>query len=53
MFDVRSVTLVRVLFWMRGKIGAKAEGIVWSQGFVQEMMRIGWRTLAEDRSRKN
>jgi hypothetical protein len=49
---VRSVPLVRALFWMRGKIlGAKAEGIVWSQGFVREMMRMGWGTLAEDRSR--
>jgi hypothetical protein len=52
MFDVRSVPLVRAFFWLRAKVlGAKAHGTVWSQGFVQEMLRIGWGTLAEQRNR--
>jgi hypothetical protein len=51
-FDVGLLRLVRLIFWLRAKIlGAHEEGILWSQGFVQEMLRMGWGVLAEDRTR--
>jgi hypothetical protein len=51
-FDVRSLRLVRLIFWLRAKIlGSHEEEILWSQGFVQEMLRLGWGVLAEDRNR--
>jgi hypothetical protein len=52
MFDLRSMLLVRAIFWLRAKIlGAKAAATDWSSGFVQELLGMGWGILAEKRNR--
>jgi hypothetical protein len=51
-FDMRSVPLVRAIFWLRAKIlGAKGTGSSWSCGFREEMQRLGWGILVEEEGR--
>lgn len=46
-FDLRSMPLVRAIFWMRGRIlGTKAAAPNWSLGFVEGMLKMGWGVLA-------
>jgi hypothetical protein len=51
-FDLRSMPLVRAIFWMRGRIlGTKAAAPDWSLGFVEVMLRMGWGILAGEPNR--
>jgi len=51
-FDLRSAPLVRAIFRLRAMIlGAKASGTDWSRGFVEELLRMGWGILAEEKDR--
>ena len=51
-FDLRSTPLVRAIFRLRAMIlGAKGPGTDWSRGFMEEMLRIGWGILAEEKDR--
>lgn len=50
--DLRSVPLVREIFWLRARIlGARAETKSFSQGFVQDMLEMGWGELAQESDR--
>lgn len=51
-FDLRSILLVRAIFWLRGKIlGAKTEGNNWSHVSVEALLGMGWGVLAEEQDR--
>jgi hypothetical protein len=51
-FDLRSVPLVRAIFRLRAMIlSAKAPGMDWSRGFVEELLQMGWSVLAEEKGR--
>jgi hypothetical protein len=51
-FDLRAVPLVRAIFRLRAMmLGAKGPGTDWSRGFVEELLRIGWGVLAEEKGR--
>lgn len=50
--DLRSLWLVRRLFWLRGKVlGAKETGTIWSRGFVDEALAAGWGVLSAEPGR--
>jgi len=50
--DLRSVPLVRAIFWLRAKIlGAKEETRSFARGFVPDMFEMGWRKLAGEDDR--
>jgi hypothetical protein len=51
-FDIGSLSLVNLIFRLRGLIlGAKAMPTPQRSGFVEEMLGLGWRILAEERDR--
>jgi hypothetical protein len=51
-FDMRSLPMVRALFWLRGKIlGAQAEGSRPRRGLLADMVALGWRVLGEEPGR--
>lgn len=52
-FDLQSIPLVRAIFWLRGKLmgAAPAEPRV-PQGFIAEVMGLGWGVLAQRRGRE-
>jgi len=51
-FDLRRARLVRGIFRLRAiLLGATVEGTDWSRGFVEELLRIGWGILAEEKGR--
>lgn len=45
-FDLQSIPLVRAIFWLRGKLmGAAPAGPRVPQGFIAEVMGLGWGVL--------
>jgi hypothetical protein len=51
-FDVRSIPLVRVLFWLRARIlRATIDEQRPRRGLVEDMTALGWNVLAEERRR--
>jgi len=51
-FDMQSIPLVRFIFWLRGRLlGARAAPIRPTTGLVADMLRLGWRCLAEESGR--
>lgn len=52
-FDLRSIPLVRAIFWLRGRLmGAAPVGPRVSQGFIAEMTGLGWGVLAYRQGRE-
>ena len=50
--DLRSLPLVRAIFRLRAlMLGAEGRGTDWSQGFVKELLQMGWGVLAEEKGR--
>ena len=47
-FDMQSIPLVRLIFWLRGKLlGARVAAVRHASGLVPDMLRLGWKCLAE------
>lgn len=52
-FDLQSIPLVRAIFWLRGKLmGAASAGPRVPQGFIAEVMGLGWGVLAHRQGRE-
>jgi hypothetical protein len=51
-FDMESIFAIRAIFWLRSLVlGAKMQPARRSTGLVSEMLRLGWRRLAEEPNR--
>jgi len=51
-YDLRSAPFVRAIFRLRAMIlGAKGQGTDWSRTFIEEMLKMGWGVLAEEKGR--
>ena len=50
-FDLQSIAIVRGIFWLRAKL-LGAETAAWhTQGFIADMLALGWERLAEEPDR--
>jgi len=51
-FDLQSIRLVRIIFWLRGRLLGAAASSTWqSGGFFADARRLGWGTLCEEPGR--
>jgi hypothetical protein len=48
-FDMQSIPMVRAIFWLRAKLlGGRISDVRSATGLLDEMVRLGWKCLAEE-----